>query len=199
VPYVGTKDVVCQKNQTHYRLTPLELTTCRLRPWRDSDEDSLTQQANNRHIWNNVRDFFPSPYTTRDAISWIRGNKGFANPNNFAIEVGGRAIGNVGFTVKDDVYRYNAEVGYWIGEAYWGRGIISEVMPVMVRYIFQNFQVNRLYACVLDGNPASMRVLEKAKFRHEATLKKAIVKNNQYLDEHLFAILREEFLGLVIL
>ncbi len=177
-------------------MTPFELPSCRLRPWRDSDEDSLTQQANNRQIWNNVRDFFPYPYTTRDAVSWIRSNKSYSQPNNFAIEVNGLAVGNVGFTVKDDLYRCNAEVGYWLGEPYWGRGIISDALPVLVRYIFQNFQVNRLYACVLAGNDASMRVLEKAGFRHEAIHRKATVKNNQYLDEHLFALLREEFMGL---
>lgn len=154
----------------------------------------MAQQASNRRIWNNVRDFFPYPYTIRDASAWVRSNKSYSQPNNFAIEVDGLAVGNVGFTVKDDIYRYNAEIGYWLGEPYWGRGIISEVVPVVTRYIFQNFQVNRLFACVLEGNVPSMRVLEKAGFRAEAIHRKAAVKNNQYLDEYIFALLREEYI-----
>lgn len=165
-----------------------------MRPWREGDEESLAQQASNRRIWNNVRDFFPYPYTIRDAASWVRSNKAYTQPNNFAIEVEGRAVGNIGFTVKDDIYRYNAEIGYWIGEDYWGRGITSEILPLMVGYIFKNFQVNRLFACVLEGNIPSMRVLEKAGFRGEGIHRKAAVKNNQYLDEYLYAILREEFI-----
>jgi [ribosomal protein S5]-alanine N-acetyltransferase len=167
--------------------------TCRLRPWREGDEDSLAVQASNRQIWNNVRDFFPFPYTPRDASSWVRSNRSYSPPSNMAIEVDGQAVGNVGFTVKEDIYRYNAEIGYWIGEQYWGRGIMSEVLPVMVGYIFDNFQINRLYACVLDGNESSMRVLERAGFRAEAVLRKAAMKNNQYRDEHIYALLREEF------
>ncbi|KAB7733010.1 GNAT family N-acetyltransferase [Rudanella paleaurantiibacter] len=172
------------------------LNTCHLRPWREGDEESLARQASNRRIWNNVRDFFPYPYTIRDANAWVRSNKSYSQPNNFAIEVGGEAVGNVGFTVKDDIYRYNAEIGYWLGEPYWGRGIISEVLPVMIGYIFDRFQVNRLFACVLEGNTPSMRVLEKAHFRAEAVHRKAAVKNNQYLDEHIFALLREEYMAL---
>ena len=165
-----------------------------MRPWREGDEESLAQQASNRRIWNNVRDFFPYPYTIRDANAWVRSNKAYTQPNNFAIEVEGKAVGNFGFTVKDDIYRYNAEIGYWIGEDYWGRGITSDILPVMVGYIFKHFQVNRLFACVLEGNVSSMRVLDKAGFRAEGIHRKAAVKNNQYLDEYIYAILREEFI-----
>lgn len=174
-------------------LTTFQLATCRLRPWRDGDEDSLTRHASNRNIWNNVRDFFPFPYTPRDAQSWVRSNKSYLQPNNLAIEVEGQAVGNVGFTVKDDIYRFNAEIGYWLSETCWGRGIMTEVVPVMVDYMFKNFQVNRIYACVLEGNIGSMRVLEQAGFRAEAVLRKATVKNNNYLDEHIYALLRDEY------
>lgn len=174
-------------------MTYFHLKTCLLRPWRDGDEDALVRHASNRNIWNWVRDFFPYPYTLRDATSWVRSNKTFQLPNNLAIEVAGEAVGNIGYTVRDDLYRYNAEIGYWLSETYWGRGIITEALPVMVDYIFRNTQVNRIYACVLDGNVGSMRVLERAAFRHEAVLRKAAIKNNQYLDEHIYAMLREEW------
>ena len=169
-----------------------QLSIGRLRPWREGDEESLSRYASNRQIWNNVRDFFPYPYTPRDAHSWVRSNKSTHQPNNFAIEIDGRAVGNIGFTVKDDIYRYNAEIGYWLGEDYWRRGIMTEAVPVVTDYIFENFQVNRIFACVLEGNLGSMRVLETAGYRHEAVHRQAAVKNEQHLDEHIFAVLRSE-------
>ncbi len=174
--------------------TTFQLTNCRLRPWREGDEDTLSYYASNRLIWNNVRDFFPYPYTPRDAQSWVRSNKSYQQPNNFAIEIDGKAVGNIGFTVKDDIYRYNAEIGYWLGEPFWGRGIMSEAVPILTQYIFENFQVNRVFACVLEGNRGSMRVLESAGFYPEAVLRQAAVKNNQYLDEHIFAMTKADYL-----
>ncbi|CCH02377.1 GCN5-related N-acetyltransferase [Fibrella aestuarina BUZ 2] len=195
---IGAAWAIASTDQTtfvklRYLLTYFQLDTCLLRPWREGDEEALSRHASNRNIWNWVRDFFPYPYTVRDATSWVRSNKTLQLPNNLAIEIDGEAVGNVGYTVRDDLYRYNAEIGYWLSEAYWGRGIISEVLPVMVEYIFRNSQVNRIYACVLDGNLGSMRVLERAHFRHEAVLLQGAIKNNKYLDEHIYAILREEF------
>jgi [ribosomal protein S5]-alanine N-acetyltransferase len=174
-------------------LTHFQLHTCLLRPWRDGDEDALVRHANNRNIWNWVRDFFPYPYTPRDATSWVRANKTYQLPTNLAIEVNGEAVGNIGYTVRDDLYRYNAEIGYWLSEPYWGQGILTEALPIITDYIFRNSQVNRIYACVLEGNIGSMKVLERTHFRHEAVLRKAAVKNNQYFDEHIYAILREEY------
>ncbi|MFC5411678.1 GNAT family N-acetyltransferase [Larkinella bovis] len=176
-------------------MATIYLDTCALRPWRDGDEFSLSEHANNRKIWDRVRDFFPHPYTVRDASSWIRMNRSYQQPVNLAIDIGGKAVGNVGFTIKEDIYRHNAEIGYWLGESHWGQGIMTEVVPAMVNYIFVNFQVNRLFGCVLEGNHVSMRVLEQAGFRPEAILKKAAFKNNQYLDEHIFAMLRAEFVA----
>ncbi|WP_229311389.1 GNAT family N-acetyltransferase [Larkinella rosea] len=181
--------------KTGSNVATIYLDTCTLRSWRDGDEFSLSEQANNRKIWDRVRDFFPHPYTVRDASSWIRMNRSYQQPVNLAIDIGGKAVGNVGFTIKEDIYRHNAEIGYWLGESHWGQGIMTEVLPAMVNYIFTNFQVNRLFGCVLEGNSVSMRVLEQAGFRPEAVLKKAAIKNNQYLDEHIFAILREEFVA----
>ena len=173
-------------------LVTFPLSVGQLRPWREGDEDSLVRHANNRHIWNNVRDFFPHPYTPRDANSWVRANKSYQKPTNLAIEINGQAVGNIGFTVKDDIYRYNAEIGYWLSEEYWGRGIMKQALPLMTGYIFQNFEVNRIFACVLEGNTASMRVLQSAGYLREAIQRKAAIKNNMYLDEHIFAILRAD-------
>jgi [ribosomal protein S5]-alanine N-acetyltransferase len=174
-------------------LTHFQLNTCLLRPWREGDEEPLSRHASNRNIWNWVRDFFPYPYSMRDATAWVRSNRTLQLPSNLAIEVNGEAVGNVGYTVRDDIYRFNAEIGYWLSEKHWGQGIITEVLPVLVDYIFKNSQVNRIYACVLEGNEGSMRVLERTQFRHEAIHRKAAVKNNRFLDEHIYAILREEY------
>jgi len=176
-------------------VTVIRLHHCTLRPWRDGDEYSLSENANNRKIWDRVRDFFPNPYTVRDAVSWIRMNRSYQQPVNLAIEIDGRAVGNVGFTIKDDIYRNNAEIGYWLGEAYWGRGVMSEVVPTAVHYMFRNFSINRVFACVLEGNSSSMRVLEQAGFRPEAVLRQAATKNGRFLDEHIYALLREEYVS----
>ncbi|GAB3272401.1 GNAT family N-acetyltransferase [Larkinella harenae] len=181
--------------KTRSNVATIYLDTCTLRSWRDGDEFSLSEHANNRKIWDRVRDFFPHPYTVRDASSWIRMNRSYQQPVNLAIDIDGRAVGNVGFTIKEDIYRHNAEIGYWLGESHWGQGIMREALPAMVSYIFTHFQVNRVFGCVLEGNIVSMRVLEQAGFRAEAVLRKAAFKNNQYLDEHIFAILRAEFVA----
>lgn len=171
------------------------LTHCLLRSWREGDEASLSRYASNRRIWDNVRDFFPHPYTLRDAQNWVRTNKSSQQPTNFAIDVDGVAVGNIGFSVKDDIYRYNAEIGYWLGEPFWGQGILTEALPVVTEYAFRYFQLNRLYACVLDTNEASKHVLQSAGYRHEGTHRQAAVKNSTYFDEHIFAVLRDDFSG----
>ena len=106
----------------------LKLNKSRLRPWKEGDEESLVRHANNRAIWRNLRDLFPHPYTLADARHWIQ----IANPSlkttNFAIVVDGAAVGGIGLVLKDDVFRRSAEIGYWLGEEYWGRGIVSEAV-----------------------------------------------------------------------
>jgi RimJ/RimL family protein N-acetyltransferase len=170
----------------------IRLSRCALRPWQQGDEESLIHHANNRKIWLNVRDAFPHPYTMDDAVEWIKG----ANPpdsiTNFAIVVDGAAVGGVGMILKEDIYSRSAEIGYWLGEEFWGRGIVTEAVRAIVDYAFENFDLCRLYAGVLEWNPASMRVLEKAGFQLEARLRKAVTKDNQTMDEFIYAIVRED-------
>lgn len=164
----------------------------KLRKWQRGDERSLAENANNPNIWNNVRDYFPSPYTLTDAYEWIN----FAQTErcNFAIEVEGKAVGGIGIIFQKDVARRNAEIGYWLGETHWGKGIVSAAIIEMVGYVFESFpEINRIYAGVFQYNTASMRVLEKAGFEQEAILKEAVTKNNQLWDEHIFAIRRTQW------
>jgi RimJ/RimL family protein N-acetyltransferase len=171
----------------------LQLKSCRLRSWRLGDEPSLVHHANNYKIWRNVRDQFPHPYTWQDAEWWV-GHAGHERPvSNFAIDVEGEAVGGIGLVAKEDIYRCSAEIGYWLSEEHWGRGVMTEAVRAATTYGFKQFKVQRIYAGVLEWNPASMRVLEKAGFRFEARLRNAIVKEGHVMDEMIYAALRDEW------
>ena len=168
----------------------LKLERCTIREYRKGDEPSLVQHANNYKIWRNLRDRFPHPYTMKDAVEWVQQANASAPVTNFAIEVDGGAVGGIGLLPKEDVYRLSAEIGYWLGEAYWGRGIVSEAVRAITAYGFDNLHLNRIYAEVFAWNPASMRVLEKAGYQVEGRLRKSIVKDGQILDAIIYATVR---------
>ena len=161
-----------------------------LRPWTSDDEASLVRHANNRNIWRNVRDRFPHPYTENDAKLWIKIANRDTTMLNLAIEVDRQAVGGVGIVFKDDVYRRTAEIGYWLGEAYWNRGIASQAVAAVSDYVFTHFDIVRLYAGVFAPNRASARVLEKAGYTFEARLRQSVFKDGQILDEMVYARLR---------
>ena len=169
----------------------LKLTRSVLREWKPGDEESLVRNANNKTIWRNLRDAFPNPYTLDDAKHWIN----IANPTtpikNFAIVVDGAAVGGIGVVLKDDVFRRSAEIGYWLGEEYWGRGIVTEAVRAVTDYAFATFDLCRVYAGVFEWNPASMRVLEKAGYEVECRMKKSVTKDGQTIDELIYAIIRD--------
>lgn len=165
------------------------MTEFKLRKWQKGDEQSLAENANNYKIWENLKDVFPHPYTLADAHGWV--NFVAADPCNFAIEVEGKAVGGIGILFKDDIYRKNAEIGYWLGEKYWGQGIISEAVKQITDYAFGNFDIKRLYAGVFEYNIASMKVLEKAGYQKEAVLRQSLIKEGRFYDEHIFSKIRE--------
>lgn len=162
-----------------------------LRPWTSDDEFALVKHANNRRIWRNVRDRFPHPYTENDAKLWIKIANRDTTMLNVAMEVDGQAVGGVGVVFKDDVYRRSAEIGYWLGEAYWNRGLTSRAVAAVSDYVFAHFDIVRLYAGVFAPNRASARVLEKAGYTFEACLRQSVTKDGQTLDELIYARLRE--------
>ncbi|MFT5645752.1 MAG: ribosomal-protein-alanine N-acetyltransferase [Aureispira sp.] len=169
----------------------IKLQRSTLTEWRESYADSLAEQANNPKIAQYLRDVFPSPYTKEDAKAWIQFNQANTKPIlNFAIVVKGACIGALGLIPQTDIHRCNIEMGYWIGEAYWGQGIVSEVVSSMVKYTFEHFDVARIYAGVFDGNIGSQSVLKKASFTFESTIPKGVIKNGVLLDEHIYSILR---------
>lgn len=169
----------------------LELKTCTIRPWRRGDEGSLAYHANNYQIWLNVRDRFPHPYTLNDAREWIQHATSESPKTSFAIVVGDDAIGGIGLILGFDIYRRSAEIGYWLGEDFWGRGIVTEAVRAVTEWGFVNYDLTRIYAGVLEWNPASMRVLEKAGYQFEARLRRAVTKEGRTMDDFIYAVVRE--------
>lgn len=164
-----------------------------LREWKYTDCESLAKSANNVKIWDNVMDHFPYPYTQQDAFDYISMAQAMPGaPMRLAIEVGGKAVGSIGFGSEGDIERITAEVGYWLGEEYWGQGIMPKVLQDVVHYAFANFAFEKLFALVFDYNPASMRVLEKAGFKLEAVLHRAAVKNGKIIDFYYYSRMRDE-------
>jgi len=168
----------------------LKLSKSRLRPWKPGDEESLVRHANSRVIWRNLRDAFPHPYTLSNAEHWIRSANSATPVTNFAIVVDGTAVGGIGLVLKDDVFRRSAEIGYWLGEEYWGRGIVTEAVRAVTDYAFATFDLCRVYAGVFEWNPASMRVLEKAGYEFECRMRKSVIKDGETIDELIYAIVR---------
>ncbi|MBM3266684.1 MAG: GNAT family N-acetyltransferase [Candidatus Sericytochromatia bacterium] len=171
-------------------ITHFELSLSRVRPWRLADKPALLRYADNPRVSRALADRFPYPYTPADADMWL-GMASAEDPVcNFAIEVGGEAIGGIGVEVLEAERRAGAEIGYWLGEPFWGRGIASEALVAVAGYAFERFDIVRLQAGVYSSNPASARVLEKAGFVREATMRWAIIKRGEIHDLWMYARLR---------
>lgn len=168
----------------------IDVGSFKLREWQSGDEPSLVRHANNRKIWINLRDAFPQPYTMEDAVHWVNRAGNDEPLTNFAIVVDGEAAGGIGIVLQSDVFRRSAEIGYWLGEDYWGRGIVTQAVREVTEYAFSKFDLCRIYAGVFEWNPASMKVLEKCGYQLEARMKKAITKDGKTIDDFIFAITR---------
>lgn len=158
-----------------------------IRELMEADLEKLTEYADNERVSINLRDAFPQPYTLTDARNfWEMVNK--QQPKTFfAIEYKGNYAGNIGLSLGIDVYRNSAEIGYFIGEPLWNRGIMTQAVNMMVDFGFSTLGVVRIYASVFEFNKASQRVLEKCGFEKEAILKKAITKKDIIYDEVRYA------------
>ena len=163
------------------------LERCTVRPWRLDDAQSVASHANNRKIWLGVRDLFPHPYTIQDAHEFLQRATSEQPEMKFCIEIEGTAGGGIVVYPGHDVYRHTATVGYWLGEQFWGRGIMTEVVTAVTDFCVDNFPLRRIFAEVFANNPASARVLEKAGFTFEGRLKNNVVKDGQVLDSLLYA------------
>jgi [ribosomal protein S5]-alanine N-acetyltransferase len=170
----------------------LKLSRSTIRPPRLEDANSLAAHANNRKIWRNLRDLMPHPYAETDAVGFIERTMAQPRPTSFIIDVDGAAVGAIGLKLKDDIERIGAELGYWLSEAYWGRGILSEAVPAFTQWALKEFQLTRLEAIVFEGNAASARVLEKAGYVLEGTMRRSAIKDGQVIDRWLYAYVAED-------
>src|SRR5262245_50376424 len=168
----------------------IDLGPAAIRSWRKSDRDSLVRHANDRAVWINLRDRFPHPYTHADAESWLEFAEALEPETNFAIAVDGESVGGIGIMLQDDVARRSAEIGYWLGSRFWGRGIATAAVQATTEWAFASFDLCRIYAAVFEGNVASERVLAKSGYTIEGRLRKSVTKDGKTFDQFLYAVIR---------
>lgn len=163
-----------------------------IREFQPEDISFLVRHADNANVARNLEDRFPHPYTTADAESWLAYAAEQDPPTQFAIAEQNELVGGIGLRLLDDVYRGTAEIGYWLGEDYWGRGLATRAVGAFSAWIFESFPVARIQARVFETNPASCRVLEKAGYSREGRLRQSVLKMNLLMDQVVYAILRAE-------
>ena len=165
----------------------IEVGSWTIRSWALGDKPALAKYANNYNVWINLRDSFPRPYTLDDAERWIKEEHVRRPERHFAIANPVEAVGGIGLTLLDDVHNKTGEVGYWLGEPYWGRGIATEALRVFMHYVSSTFDIVRMQANVYEWNPASASVLEKCGFKCEGQLTKHVTKDGKTIDQLLYA------------
>ncbi len=159
-----------------------------------SDAPEIARLINNRKIWDNLRDFIPNPYGVEDGEFFVNLTQKENPPQTFGIVLDETQLcGVIGLVIQQDVHRFSAEIGYWIGEEYWGKGIGTKAIQLMVDYGFNELSLNRIFSGVFEYNQPSLRILEKCGFVKEGILKKAVYKNGNFYDEHRYAIIKPEF------
>lgn len=166
---------------------------CQIRKWKLSDAKDLAIALSNKKIQDNLRDGLPYPYTEQDGTDYISAmlsadeNETFA----FAITVDGKAVGSIGVFRQVNIHRQTAELGYYLAEEYWGKGIMTEAVKQICEYVFGKSDIIRIYAEPFAYNTASCRVLEKAGFQCEGILRKNAVKNGKIVDMKMYSLIKE--------
>lgn len=163
-----------------------------LRKLEPQDRISIADLANNKNVWNNLTDQMPNPYSVEDAVSFINMAINSKMNHIFGIEYDSRLCGVIGLHRQSDVYRLSAELGYWLGEPFWNKGIASLAIRLVVVYGFESLGLERIYAAVYDFNKASQRVLEKSGFSFEGRSRKSVIKNGIILDDLRYSIIRDD-------
>lgn len=171
----------------------LENDNIKLRRFTSQDAERLVFLANNKNVSKNLRDAFPHPYTLKDAENFISNFISQEPLTIFAIEYNSEYVGNIGLMIGTDVYRKTAEIGYFIGEDYWGKGITTKAVNLITDYAFNKLNIVRIHTGVFEYNTASMKVLEKCGFQKEAIFKKSIYKDNKIWDEHRYALINPSY------
>jgi [ribosomal protein S5]-alanine N-acetyltransferase len=163
-----------------------------LRRWRPNDLDPLVRYADNFNVWRNLRDRFPYPYTRAHGEEWLARQAQVREPlMNFAIDLDGDFAGGIGFERYPDINRLTAEIGYWVAEPFWGRGLATLALQQATDYAFHHFDFERIQATVFAWNAASARVLEKAGYQLEARLRRNVIKDGTITDTLMYVRFRE--------
>lgn len=164
----------------------------KLENWSTKYINDLVKNANNRNVSKNLRNIFPYPYSATDAEKFIAHCQRCDNKHiNLAIIEDDKAIGSIGVSIGEDIYEKSAEIGYWIGESYWGQGIMTQAIKEMIELCFSQYDIVRLYAVVFSHNQASCKVLEKCGFVFEGTLKNSIYKDGNIYDSLIYALVKK--------
>ena len=168
----------------------LDLGDVCVRPFAPGDAAAIVKYANNRAVWITLRDRFPHPYTADDAAAFLRIATSQDPACDFAIATDREVIGGIGLQRQADVHRLTAEIGYWLGEPFWGHGIATRAVRALTAWAFMTTPLERIFAYVFATNPASTRVLAKAGYQFEGRLHRAVVKEGRVLDQLVYAALR---------
>ena len=160
-----------------------------LRALNNADEACLAVLANNKKVWDNLRDYFPFPYSIADAQAFIDSTKEQTPQMSFGIFFRQELCGVISLVPLQDVYRKSAEIGYWLGEPFWNKGIGTLAVKLITSYGFRQLNLKRVQAGIFEYNKASMKVLEKNGYRKEGIFRQSICKNGQFWDEHRYAII----------
>lgn len=167
---------------------------CKIRKWKLTDAKNIAVALSNKKIQDNLRDGLPYPYSEQDGVDYISSMLS-ANADEtfaFAITLDDKAIGSIGVFRQQNIHRQTAEMGYYIAEEYWGKGIMTDAVKQICKYVFKNSDILRIYAEPFAYNAGSCRVLEKAGFQYEGTLRNNAVKNGKVIDMKMYSLLREE-------
>jgi len=172
------------------QLVVRDVPDCAVRSFTLEDAASIARHANDARIARGLRDGFPHPYGIDDARAYLGAVIGKEPETSYAIAVGGEVVGGIGVTLGDDVERYSAEIGYWLGVEHWGRGIATAALAAMTEHAMRAFGLIRVFALPMVSNPASARVLEKAGFVREGRLRASAVKAGAVEDQWMYAFVR---------
>jgi len=164
----------------------------KLRPYTETDADQLVAIANNINVAKFMTNRFVHPYGKENAIAFLDSIKNDSPVRVFAVTVNNVIVGSTGIHFQDDIFINNAEIGYWFGEPYWGKGYATETVQQISEYAFKTFPINRLFCRIFGNNPKSMKVVEKAGYKLEAKFDKTLLKNGELLDEYIYAKRRGE-------
>lgn len=164
-----------------------------IRTLRNDDAPNLAKYGNNKKIWDNMRDYFPHPYHVEDAVSFIKKINETEAITTFALAYEDQLVGITGYNLQKDIYRHSAEIGYWLAEPFWGKGITSQALKLTIKHAFDVMDIKRLFTSVFEHNIGSIKVLEKTGFLFEGKGIKAVIKNDKYYNDLRYSLLNPKY------